>query len=479
MLLWVGAAAVTYFVCWPAMWVQPRQALATVIGGVIKHAGRAHPQPLYYLGRLVSEDPGAGYYLVSVLVKTTALSLPLFAVGLISPLTATWRRERTTIGLLIAYAAFFFIQMSLGAKKAPRYLLPAFPALAIVSGIGLVTLVRRFSSSTVRVVPGLVIAAALVVQGLLVLTYHPYYVIHASLLVGGPAGAQRLLLPTPEGEGLDQVARYLNVLADANQMRVGVQLPAREAFVQHFVGQTVDTRDADLDYLVFVPSYVKRGVAQDQWGEQWNGYRFRSPQFTAVLRGDPYAWVYKVDDDAQAPAAGLDVCLGEEIELTGYTIIRDGEQLRDQLIHPGDVLLLTLHWRARRTPDGEYSVFVHLLGPDGHIAVQQDNAPLNGARPTFSWQPGERLDDPYELVVPAEAPAGIYQLMTGMYDWRTGERLTATCRTPLPDNRVTLATLEVGPERWPWWRVPVSVLAAALALGGIGACLANPVRLRG
>jgi len=48
--MWVGIAAVVYVALWPAMWVQPGKTLATVFAGILKHAGRAHPQPIYYLG---------------------------------------------------------------------------------------------------------------------------------------------------------------------------------------------------------------------------------------------------------------------------------------------------------------------------------------------------------------------------------------------------------------------------------------------
>jgi 4-amino-4-deoxy-L-arabinose transferase-like glycosyltransferase len=473
-LIWSAAAAVTYVALWPAMWVQPGQTLATVIGGVFKHTGQAHPQPLYYLGELVTEDPGPGFYGVTLLVKTTVLSLPLLIVGLVGPLTATWRRERRSLGLLIAYLVFFFIQMGLGAKKAPRYLLPAFPALDIIAGVGLATLACRLASWKARVPSSAVVAAALAVQAALVWPYHPYYITHASLLVGGPAGAQRLLLPTPEGEGLDLVARYLNHLPDASRLRVGVQMPAWEAFRQYFVGEVVDTREPDLDYVVFADVYVTRHVAEDQWGKQWETYRYRVPEYTASLHGLPYAWLYRVDEGPQEPAVSLPVCMGEHVRLLGYTLVVDGAivdspPLDGQVLQPGDSLLLTLHWAATGSPEGDYSVFVHLLGPDGAMLTQQDNPPLHGTFPTFLWEAGERLDDPYELTVPLDAPPGPYTLSAGMYDWRTGERLEALadCDTPLPENRVTLATFEVRRGRVPWWQVLACGLGAVLALGGL------------
>lgn len=468
-LLWAGAAAVTYVSLWPAMWVQPVQTLATVVGGIFKHTGRAHPQPLYYLGELTTEDPGPGFYGLTLLVKTTVLSLPLCLVGLFSPLTAAWRRQRRWLGLLIAYLVFFFVQMSLGAKKAPRYLLPAFPALDIIAAVGLVTLLRYLASRRPRVSSATFIGAALAVQAALVWPYHPYYITHASLLVGGPAGAQHILMATPEGEGLDLVARFLNRLPEARQLRVGVQLPAREAFRQYFVGQVADTRESDLDYLVFADVYVKRHMAEDQWGEQWEKYRYRRPEYTAYLHGLPYAWLYRVSEGPQPADVALPVCLGEHMRLLGYTLLRNSTPLDGRVVHPGESLQLTLHWAATGTPTEDYSVFVHMLGPGGALVTQQDNPPLRGTYPTYLWQAGDRVEDPYELEVPLQAAAGEYTLVAGVYDWRTGERLAAKagCTSRLAEDRVELARFGVRPVGLPWWNVLAGLFAAAVAGGGV------------
>ena len=47
--------------------------------------------------------------------------------------------------LLLAYAAFFLAQMSLGAKKMPRYVLPSILALDVLAAAGIVTWARRLA----------------------------------------------------------------------------------------------------------------------------------------------------------------------------------------------------------------------------------------------------------------------------------------------------------------------------------------------
>ena len=95
---------------------------------------------------------------------------------------------------------------------------------------------------------------------------------------------------------------------------------------------------------------------------------------------------------------------------------------------PGQPVHLTLYWEPHQTTTTAYTVFVQLLGPDGRPIVQQDQIPANGRRPTTGWLPGEIVRDEYTLILPVTAPPGIYRLITGLYDDRTGERLPDTAR---------------------------------------------------
>lgn len=40
--------------------------------------------------------------------------------------------------------------------------------------------------------------------------------------------------------------------------------------------------------------------------------------------------------------------------------------------------------------------------------------PLDGSRPSSSWQPGELIRDDQDLPIPAETPPGRYRLVVGM-----------------------------------------------------------------
>jgi hypothetical protein len=100
-----------------------------------------------------------------------------------------------------------------------------------------------------------------------------------------------------------------------------------------------------------------------------------------------------------------------------------------------------LWWRAEQDLSESYKVFVQLLDAGGVPRAQADVIPQNGARPTWSWLPGEIIADEIALQVPADLPAGTYRLTAGLYNELSGERLT------LPDGKdaVELATIHTTP----------------------------------
>jgi len=72
------------------------------------------------------------------------------------------------------------------------------------------------------------------------------------------------------------------------------------------------------------------------------------------------------------------------------------------VVAPGDTLTLTLYWRALTEMDEPYTVFTHLLAPDGSMAGQWDSHPVGGAYPTDLWLAGEVVTDVREIPVRAD-----------------------------------------------------------------------------
>lgn len=112
----------------------------------------------------------------------------------------------------------------------------------------------------------------------------------------------------------------------------------------------------------------------------------------------------------------LEVALTDGISLLGYDVTPD-------MATPGEVVTLTLHWKADATPMRNYQVFVHLVGDGLEPAAQGDGPPVGGNYPTGLWAAGECITDPHQIVLPTDLPPGPYRFIVGMYDLTTMERL--------------------------------------------------------
>jgi len=152
--------------------------------------------------------------------------------------------------------------------------------------------------------------------------------------------------------------------------------------------------------------------------------------------------------------------LGKQIQLLGYDLAEaDSEAPLAQecqsctlaleapaATSPQPAWHLALHWQALDRPDRDYTVFTQLIGPDGQVWGQQDNQPQGGRYPTTAWALQDRVVDRYTLSLREGAPPGQYQLLAGMYDLPTGQRLAAigAAGNRLPNDAIVLTTLTIG-----------------------------------
>ena len=140
------------------------------------------------------------------------------------------------------------------------------------------------------------------------------------------------------------------------------------------------------------------------------------------------------------PAIQIDALFGQEARLVGA-------DLSQEAALPGDVVTVTLEWRALADIRDDYVGFVHLLSPEGERVAQDDHVPLDGRYPTRLWSRGTVLVDPYRLELPGGLAPGAYSLWAGLYRpvtsdrlqavrWQTGERWK--------DDLVYIGTLTIG-----------------------------------
>jgi len=108
--------------------------------------------------------------------------------------------------------------------------------------------------------------------------------------------------------------------------------------------------------------------------------------------------------------------VGDEIALAAF-------RLDERAARPGDIMTLTLNWRALLTPSARYKVFVHLLDANDRVVAQRDGEPVGDTRITTTWRAGETIADNYGILVEPGTPPGEYRIEIGMYRADNGARL--------------------------------------------------------
>lgn len=148
------------------------------------------------------------------------------------------------------------------------------------------------------------------------------------------------------------------------------------------------------------------GPSIDAWLSQ------RACRANASWYGNSYAarYVTRVPSPVDSQRARF----GEGIQLVAFGVA-------PVPVSPGEGVCVSLRWRASQPIEEDYTVFVHLVGPQGLVA-QNDQPPVSGFRPTSSWTATEEILDYHGLIIPPDAPLGRYELRAGLYA-ASGERL--------------------------------------------------------
>jgi hypothetical protein len=91
--------------------------------------------------------------------------------------------------------------------------------------------------------------------------------------------------------------------------------------------------------------------------------------------------------------------------------------------HIGGEEEVLIRWWPVQEVGRDYTVFVHLRDLEGDNVAQGDGPPLEGWYPTTAWIPEQIVADPHIVPVHAETLPGSYDLVVGLYDPETGDRL--------------------------------------------------------
>jgi len=292
--IWGMVAGLTYFALWPAMWADPPGTLRATIGTLSEYVPASYEYS-FFRGS-TAHDPGPWFYPFVLAFRSTPLTL----LGLVAtPLLLQSNRGptlRASVVWLLAYALLFGFALSLVATKFERYLLPIFPALDLVAAAGLVTLAEQVHKCTstqvdkeTRISPCLLVyLSTLIVQAVIVLPLHPYYLAYYNPLVGGAQWALQTM-PVGWGEGMDQVACYLNRQEGAAELAVATW--GVTGLGPLFRGQVVTPIPENLVSADYVVVYI--GDVQQKLPVATAFHGQERPEHTVRLHGIEYAWVYR------------------------------------------------------------------------------------------------------------------------------------------------------------------------------------------
>lgn len=214
------------------------------------------------------------------------------------------------------------------------------------------------------------------------------------------------------------------------------------------------TNGKPIEYYTFPYSTLARA---GRWDQHWEIENLRAGRFPLVIllqgtREDvdhfgnftrdfvsalDYGYAVKTQDGRYvvyepAPLAHLDpnAVFGDALELVGWSLAPERLELfpegkrGDSSQRTGQMLTLTVVWRALKPLSARYTTFAHLEDANGGNVAQDDHEPHGGQYPTTRWVQGEMVRETYTLHVPPNLPVGDYFLRVGWYETLTQERLS-------------------------------------------------------
>jgi hypothetical protein len=369
-------------------------------------------------------------------------------VALIAPRLRAHYTYRLETCAALLLTAVILVSVSMFESKHDRYIIPMMPGLALTAAGGIWACVwawqahRGRSGSTRRLLYG-VLAVIAVSQAAVLLPHLPYYLSYFSPVVGGPRGAQGLLM-FGNGELLDQAADWLeqNVSADA---KVGQRdysasmAPYSDGIVKEIVIDPATgawTLPA-MEYVVVYSNQLQRRFPAnlvDYFAPQ-------RPIHVVRWRGADYARIYpgprvRTEDRASLhnPSA---------LDFGGYARLI-GHELEKPEVEAGETAVLTLFWEAMAPfPADDFSVYVGARDAGGNLSARSDTTPVGRFAPVNRWETGQLIRDANLIRIPPGTPPGDYTLEVGFFSPTLGEALEIRDETGPHGNRIPVAQVHV------------------------------------
>ncbi len=426
-LLWAVVALGLYVLLWPAMWVDPVGTVQKVLAISSEYATEGHSNPLFFRGEIIHGDPGWIFYpltwlwrltpvvMVGVVLGVFGLWRPYSHMGSAENVAAGQRNKREIVAGLLLFAMLFLLLMNLGAKKLDRYLVPTYPALALVAAHGFDVAGRWLAaiffpsrrSRTRWMVAG--VGALVALQLALLLPTFPYYMSYYNPLLGGGQRAATVLT-LGWGEGLDQAARYLKEENDEAATRIAAWYRTGP-FDYFYHGSVISPQYYWFaDYIV---TYVNQWQRQMP-ARQLVGYLASLPaEQEIVINGTEYARIY---DLRTAPVPPFVTDWGDVIRLISYTM-PSGD------VQAGQTFDVVLQLVNLAPIDANLNLLLRIVNQAGEELVRYEWRPAGIA--TVDWNKDELWHHRTTVAVPPDATPGLYRVEVAFFNPDTQVRLPA------------------------------------------------------
>jgi 4-amino-4-deoxy-L-arabinose transferase-like glycosyltransferase len=398
-------------------------------------------------------------------------------------------------------------QQNWGATTTILRSIVAWPALFLISAIGLTTLVRlaltRISKLRTPKSAGMhskwLIASPLfllLVFGGLVSTYNYFFVwattynhksndgpVYLARYLNGQTN-QISLIPLrffqesvtsfllqaayPNLSNID--INSLHTLLESNPQASPEQVPATYLLP--------DTSTAESAFVLLVPSVKGQGTAYllppltPPKIKTLSDHTRATAPLSTILNGkrEPVAKVYPLVvgapflPDEPLPMQPAQVNFNNDVWLTGYHV-------EPSVAKPGETIALYINWQVKHFIDGDYYLFFHLFDILEAQRRGQSNLPLNSIiQNPHRWSAPLNFIDIYHFRLPSDSLEGIYLFEMGLYHNFSLERLPVIGgeANQLPDDKVILGKFHVQlqPSRPPEYPIRAQFGDSLVLVGG-------------
>ena len=225
LMAFLVSAGLTVFVLFPALWQKPVFVLSDIYNeGLRVGTRRGHEQIV--LGEQVDEA-GAVFYPLVLALKTSPLlwlGLLLFVYQMVKNRPAVSRTDKYFVLLLSAFYLVYLFSMSLVSKKIDRYMVPLFPYLGILAGLGIMTSLNQVKDEVSWLksrghslkhkyfkLTAIVGLATVTIGSALypLVTYYPYYFTYTNPLFGSATQANNIVGQKPFGVGIWELKQFI------------------------------------------------------------------------------------------------------------------------------------------------------------------------------------------------------------------------------------------------------------------------------